>query len=222
MIKKRSLFSILLTAITLLIFCCSGNNALPTPSEENPNLDFIVDFQNNVKTNGITNYGIWKVNDKSEDDLFYVIKEDAGRSSESGGELLCIFDKHNHKLFEDSATSFDGIEIFHILRKQTPQMIIKSINYGGSGRFFKILDYNEGKVITLTNEDDTMYSGDVTILSQYQEEKYYTLPYQVFLTEDLVSNDAPATVLQYVNGKYTAVGKINQKSIGELVEHNTK
>lgn len=112
--------------------------------------------------------------------------------------------------------------VFGILRQNRNQMIIQSVNYGGSGRFFKILDYKDNKIITLTNEDDTLYSGDITIIPQYQEDKYYALPYQVFLTENLVSEDAAATVLRYVDGKYLSVGKINQKEMWKFLKTQLK
>jgi hypothetical protein len=75
--------------------------------------------------------------------------------------------------------------------------------------------------VSLTNEDDTMFSGEIEILPQYQNDgKYYSVPYEVFLSEYLFSASAEATVLRYVNGRYVSVGKIDQRDVGNFINKN--
>jgi hypothetical protein len=194
------------------------NNVLPDTDD----LQALISYQTGLKKENITDFGIWRVGPNENDKIFYITKIiPADEEFPSGSELFRIYDNTHKLIYEEKANGFSGIEIFAILRQSRSQLIIKAINYGGSGRFFKILDFQEGKVICLTNEDDTLYSGDIEILPQYQKDvKYYSTPYQVFLTESVSSPSPEATVLRYVNGKYVSVGKLNQLEVGNFINEN--
>lgn len=169
---------------------------------------------------GIANYGIWNIGTREGDYLFYLIKEaKADNEYLYDGKSLNIYDKDGELIYEERANSFGGIEILDILRQSRGQLIIKSVNYGGSGRFFKILDYREGKIISITDENDTIYSGGVEILPQYQKGvKPYSEPYQILLTDTLTSSSPEATVLRYVNDRYVSVGILSQTEVGDFID----
>jgi hypothetical protein len=200
------------------LFYCSGNkiatNVSTEPaanlSSESSDVNLIAEVERKLKQRGISRYGIWKLSEKPEDRLFYFVGVDKG---EPDSEVLSITDANGKLLFRESATYFDKVFTFSILRQARPQLIIPSINYGGSGRFFKVLDYRDGKVISLNDADDTLYSGDFTILPQYQEKRYFELPYQVLLTESVAAEGADATILRFANGRYVSVGKVSQRGL---------
>ncbi|MBA3352590.1 MAG: hypothetical protein H0U23_09235 [Blastocatellia bacterium] len=199
-------------------FCCSGNKSgtnLSTESGTNlstevSDVSYIEEVEKKLELKGINRYGIWKLSEKPKDRLYYFIGVD---KDEPDSEVLSILDTNETLLLRESAIHFDKVFTFYILREDRPQLIIPSINYGGSGRFFKVLDYRDGKVINLNDEDDALYSGDFTILPQYQEKRYFELPYQVLLTENAASEDAEATILRYLDGKYVSAGKVSQRDL---------
>lgn len=219
LLKSISIALFLCTAMLFMV-CSSSNKAIVTTPADTSDLEMIKSFQANLKKIGIKNYGEWQTLIDSPKKLYYFVKSQV-QDDKTDVEVLNIHDENGKLIYQDTAGSFEGIEIFDILRQKGNQMIIKQVNYGGSGSFFQILDYKNGKVVSVTNEDDALYSGELTIIPQYHEEKYYSLPYQVFLSQYLVSKDAPATVLRYVGDKYVSVGTLNQKNIGNaLIKEN--
>lgn len=224
---KDFLLLLSLTIAASVFFCCSDSRSLTNTSiasETNfsnaaDNVKILKDLEEKLELNGIKSYGIWNLSGKPKDKLFYFI---GVNKDERDSESLSIFDADGKLLFQDSSNYFGRVFTFNILRQNRPQMIIPDINYGGSGRFFKILDYMDGKVISLTDEDEALYSGDFTILPQYQEKQFFALPFQVLLTENLVSEDAEATILRYVDGKYVSAGKVSQRDMWNWEKSRTK
>jgi hypothetical protein len=173
--------------------------------------------RNSLANAGIIDFGVWSVGDTEK--LFYLTRNSApDPASTAGGQILAIYNSSHRLIYEEKATSFAGIEQFAILRQSRPQLLIKSINYGGTGRFFKILDFQGGKVVSLTENDDTLYSGDVLIIPQYQNDSYFSVPYQVLLSQYLTASTADATVLRYIKGRYVSVGNVEQSKVASFMD----
>jgi len=206
---------ILVLSCSILILSIGSHNQ-EIVSSDSDELTAIIAYQQNLANKGVSNFGVWPVG--SDEKLYYLIKKVPADKGASSDELLRIYDDTHKLIYEERANAFSGIEPFNILRQPKKQLVIKSVNYGGSGRFFKILDFQNGSVISLTNNDDTMYSGDIEILPQYQDDvKYFSVPYQILLNEYGSSPSAEATVLRYLNGRYVAVGKVSQLDVGNFI-----
>lgn len=171
---------------------------------------------------GVSDSGVWKTGPWVSDTLIYVVhKIPAGEEFPGGGEMLRVYDGGTVVL-EEKANDFNGIETTHILRTKIPQMIVKSVNFGGSGNYFRVYDFRDGKVVQLTNDDDTLYSGSVAIVPQFQNPRYFELPLQVLLSQQIASESAEATVLRFENDRFRPAGTIDQKTIGQFIVKNTK
>ena len=136
------------------------------------------------------------------------------------GETLNIFDESGNKIYEEKASYFAGFMQETVLAKVSPQLIIKSVNYGGSGRFLKVLDYRNGKVVDLTEDVDTLYDAFAEIRPQFQKgSKTISEPYQILLTSPGLSSPTYQTrVIKYINGKYIEVGAFPQQKVDAIVE----
>jgi hypothetical protein len=207
--------------MVFLLVCSSSKQLKPLLVLNGTDLDLIQGYKEKLSQAGIKEYGEWQFTEESPQKLWYVIKK-AAQNVDYEEEVFSIYDYKKRMIYRETANSFDGVEIKNLLDQKRSQMVIKRINFGGSGDIFKILDYQNGEIVSLTDNDDTLYSGEVTIIPQYQDQKYYSLPYQVFLSNNLVSKDATATVLRYVDGKYVAVGEFNQNIIGASVKAKGK
>ncbi len=175
-----------------------------------------------LEENGIGILGVWRTGENENDKLFYLTKEKpADEKHPIGGEFLRIYDSNHKLIFEEAAVSFGEIEVISMLRQAKRQLVIKSINNGGSGRFFQILDFQGGKIVSLTNEDETLYSGEIAIFPQYHDgEKNYSAPLQVFLNDYLISSSPTSSVLRFSNGKYLNVGKLDLVEVGKSIDRN--
>lgn len=214
---RTSKLLFLLVAISLAAVCSSNNKQFVDNSVVNIESNSLPGIEK-IKSTDIIQYGIWKVGEAEHERLSYFLHERPGDDGKIG--VFSIFDGKKKRIYEETANYFSGIEVIYLLRLQRPQIVIKRINHGGSGSFFQILDYRDGKVVKLTDEDNTLYSGESLILPQFQEGKYFSLPYQIFLTENLISEKATATVLRYQGSKYISVGKIDQSELADFFERH--
>ena len=210
---------ILLAVVFVLTVCITQPKQTPDEDQQFNIIAFYKEIDSVLQKENIVEYGKWYVENGKDNFLFYIIKRVKADSKEAHKEeSFVIFDQSGKQIYEEGADYFSGIEVIDMLRQSRRQLVIKSISHGGSGRFFKILDYQDGKITSLTDEDNTLYSGEVEIIPQYQEIKYYSLPYQVLLGEYVSSPSAETKVLRYTNGKYVLVGSFSQTEVGRIVE----
>lgn len=217
--------------LIIVVFACNSNR--PRNEEQsrakviaNDALQVLLSskerYDQALAENGIRILGVWRIGENQNDKLYYLTKEKpAEEENSTGGEFLRIYDSSHNLIFEEDAVSFGGIEVVPILRQARGQLVIKSINNGGSGSFFQVLDYQGGKIVSLTNEEETLYSGEITIFPQYQDgEKHYSAPYQFFLNDHVISSSPTASVLRFSNGKYVNVGKLDLVEAGKSIDRN--
>lgn len=128
------------------------------------------------------------------------------------GQILSIFDESKNKLFEEKAVSFSDITYNNLLATESTQLIIKSINYGGSGNFLKILDYQNNQIVDLTKDIDTLYDGFAEIVPQFGAKRSpINHPYQILLTSPGLANPTHYTrVFNFRNGKYVYEGEYSR------------
>lgn len=182
-----------------------------------PRLDSRPACMKAMKDSDFKEFRVWNIGQGENERLFYLIeKVNVGGKDTTDMEALRVYDNTCEMIFEAKANYFSGVEAIDMLRQPKRQLVIKSVSYGGSGRFFQILDYQNGKVVALTDDDEgSLYSGEAHIFPRYDDSKYISAPFQVFLGQYVASPNAH--VLRYVDGKYRVVGELDLSEVGKFI-----
>lgn len=225
--RARNLFGIgiLLAAIMVCVgfyvrhvLSISSKARVATLSQQSQQSDLTIGL---CRDKNFIAFGYWPVRFEDGVSLHYVVSKyvDIGDQNR-GGQKLSIFDESGKLLYEETAISFGKVYSLGALRNSTSQLILSSINYGGSARFFKVLDFREGRVKPITSEDDMQFTADAQISPQFRNGvRTDTEPYEIVLTDPgLASNTHYARVYRYKNGKYVYQAEYNRQTAGDAVE----
>lgn len=200
-----------------------GTRAVAEPTPIDTALDAVRKARADLAAAGVINYGTWQAGDLDHTtELTFVVKKVPAADTNRGMEELKIFEPDGRPLYTVRADRFGVIgprELFPNSGKRS-QLVIGSVNYGGNGDFLQILDVQDGKVVSLTAEEDGfLYTGFAVALPRYDAGgKYFARPFQFVLQEHLTDDHAVGRVLRFVDGKFRDVGEIEMKTVGKMIE----
>jgi hypothetical protein len=116
----------------LVLIACFGKQNLINVTADT-SLDAFIDYKDGSAKEGITDIGVWRVGQQEDDRLFYLTKKvPADKENPFEGVALRIYDNGRKLIYEERANGYGDIEVMNMLRQTKPQLVIKSINYGGS------------------------------------------------------------------------------------------
>ena len=166
----------------------------------------------------------WDVDD---DIVLFCIARDIGKPDLPGEPIttFSIIDQQGKLLYE-----IDGIEINNIsksamLRNSRWQLVV-DVNGGGKVNSLKILDYQQGKITELLDDEDQQYSISALIKPQFRSGVTPSQePYEILLVRGvgLASPDEKyVNVYRYSDGAYELKGEVPQKLLDNYLEQQLR
>lgn len=218
---KIILLIVLLIGVAVIVMFRVGNRSILTFENGARESDRSLSPDQTQQNQDVCNR-FWFTRSKGrETQLTFVVKPaKLEGTTQADGELLFILDEAGKTIFEHRAVSFSKIWTGRVLGKERSQLVIENVNYGGSGRFFKVLDYTNNQVVDLTEDSDAMYDAFAEIVPQFHKgSDAIKEPFQILLTSPGLSNPIHyTTVLRYRNGKYVLVGQYIRNEAAAFTE----
>jgi hypothetical protein len=215
------------TAMSAIVLGVIKNNAL-TPEQLSNEAGVFRDENKKIvrllQDARITASGSWSVQDEGKNLPYAIRSFDQDTNYEGGaGVKLSIFDEAGAVIYEDYFNEVQRIYPTYALRKDSVQLVME-VGYGGSASFFKMLDYQNGKVVDLMEavEPDTDFHVGAEVRPQFRSGVAPAgEPYQVMLTSG-VGLASPAekqtSVFRYKGGEYRYAGKFSAQKVDDYIE----
>ena len=158
-------------SVSLTVTACSTSNGMRVNAKQEQNKagsagstkkepdktgDSIQSIVQRMTDDKVTAFYQWEIDTKT---TLYCIVRDTGKSEFPGEPTatLSIIDKQGRVSYQVDNVKIQSLSTSAPLRKDTSQLVVE-INTGGKDTTLKILDYQEGKITELLDEEDQDYS----------------------------------------------------------------
>src|SRR5262249_22927273 len=165
--------------------------------------------------------------DVDTDTTLFCIGRNTGKPELPGAPIttFSIIDQQGKLLYEEDRIEIKSISTSYILRTTRPQLVV-DVNGGGKVNSLKILDYQQGKITELLDDEDQQYSISALIKPQFRSGVTPSQePYEILLMSGvgLASPDEKyVNVYRYSDGSYEFKGKVPQKLLDNYLEQQLK
>ena len=183
----------------------------------------------NVTVQGLLNHKVtafyqWKTDTGA---TLLCIARDSGKHEFPGEptNVFSIIDGQGKLLYEIDGVEIHSISTSWMLRDTGPQLVV-SVNGGGRQNDLKILDYQNGKITELLDEDDQDYLVS-TIKPQFRSGVIPAQePYEILMIRGggLANSDEKkyVSVYRYADGVYEFNGDVSQQLLDDYMERLLK
>lgn len=165
--------------------------------------------------------------DIDTDTTLLCIARDSGKPEFPGepNNTLSIINQRGNLLYQ-----IDGVEIRNIstsaMLRNTRSQLVVDVNEGGRQNYLKILDYQDGKITELLDEDDQDYSISALIKPQFRSGVTSSQePYEILLIRGVglaSPEEKYVSVYRYTDGSYELKGEFSQKLLDNCMEQLLK
>lgn len=162
----------------------------------------------------------WSTERNGDSSLSFVIRTSAEPDCPGSGVKLSILDKAGTAIYEDSFCWIAAIYPQNILRNGRPQLVIEA-NFGGNANSLEILDYQNGKVVDLTQDIENDYGSHADVRPQFRSAVRPAVePFQLLLTDPgfASTGEKHTTVYRFKDGAYRFVGEFSATKADDLIE----
>ena len=225
----KSLFlCALVVAIVILIGFWSGkyqrsaalNGGLARSSQEQGKTTDINATVQRLLNEKVKAFYQWKID---TDTTLLCIARDSGKREFPGEpttDIFSIMDGQGKLLYQIDHVEIDNISSSYMLRVARPQLVV-GVDEGGRMASLKILDYQNGKITELLDEDDQDYLVS-TIKPQFRSGVIPAKePYEILMIRGVglaSPEEKYLSVYRYTNGSYEFNGEISQKLLDNHME----
>ncbi len=165
----------------------------------------------------------WNVGDTDDKSLLCVVSAfDKDPNWEGRGMKLTIFNPSGKPIYEEYFESLVRVYETTALRNLASQFVFEVV-YGGTGTYhLRMLDYRNGKIVTLLDGEDGLFNANAEVRPQFQRGTFPAKePYQIMLTEGVglaSSAQKDTRVYRYKNGAYQFGGEFPQRKLDDYME----
>jgi len=165
----------------------------------------------------------WQVGDDERNQAFCIVRAcDENPNYECAGVKLSIVDGMGRVIHEEHYSEVYRMYPVFALRKAHPQLVIEG-DYGGSAKFFEMLDYRNGQIVSLMGKPNNDFSAGAEVRPQFRTEVNAAKePFQILLTHGASGLASPGekytNVYRYKEGSYRFVGSFPQQRVDDYME----
>lgn len=227
MLKARVVYvscmiTVLIVAISIIVLQRNFNSNGHSPSNVVAVESHDTNIESLLRDERVIAFGRWITAEYGGVNLSYIIRAfDQAPNCEGAGEKLQIFNNSGTLIYEECFSGIDRIFSRNILRNARSPQLIMEVNYGGSASLLKILDYQDGRIVDLTNDIETDFSANAEVRPQFQSSVHpATEPYQILLTNPGLAGHSRkyTSVYRYRDGTYRYVGEFIQQQVDDYIE----
>jgi hypothetical protein len=159
--------------------------------------------------------------------ILFCIVRDSGKPEFPGEptNTFSITDRQGKLLYQIDGVEISNISTSAMLRNTRSQLIV-DVNEGGRVNSLKILDYQDGKITELLDEDDQEYSVSALIKPQFRNGVNPSQePYEILLIRGVglaSPEEKYVSVYRYTDGSYELKGEFSQKLLDNYMEQLIK
>lgn len=139
---------------------------------------------------------------------------------------LSILDQSGAEIFGQDLGGVSRIYPSYALRKGSPQLVLE-VDYGGNAGVLEVLDYQDGKVVDLTDaiKPDNDFGSNAEVRPQFRAGvNAATEPFQILLTQGPLpgSEEKITRVFRFKDGRYRFYGEFSQRKVDDYIEQLMK
>jgi|SRR5256885_32477 len=165
---------------------------------------------------------VWRLdNDKNLLCIFRAFDHDS--HYEGHGVKLSVLNESGATIYEDYFSDVSRVHDSFALRDTGPQLVLWT-NYGGNANFLEMLDYQDGKIVKLTDKikNNNDFGSDAEVRPQFRTGVVPAqAPFQILLTNPGLPGppeEKYTSVFRIKDGKYQHVGEFSQRKVDDYIE----
>lgn len=181
-----------------------------------------------LRDSDVIAFNRWRVEGSPDKGLIYTVRAfDQDPCYEGKGVKLSMFNEPGALIYEKCFSEVHRVYLSNALREASFPQLVLEVSYGGSDGFLEMLDYQDGKVVSLTDaiKPNNSFRSGANVRPQFRSSIIPALePSEILLTPDGLANPGEkyTVVYRYKDGAYRYAGEFSQRKVDDYIEELMK